>query len=158
MSEYCIIKHFCQNISDCIFTCKAVITFSDLEHNYSIYVPRPTAPICCNTLKCMHAHPQAFIRKLTQGGDISLNSSLCLLAPKDPLLCHSLRFMCGYSRIWQRVRAFMRACSGDVRTPQSEEGSGWCANRHFASFSLPPLPTSPPFSSQPSIPQSITFL
>lgn len=71
----------------------------------------------------MHAHPRAFITALGQGGDISHNPSLGLLAPKDPLLCLSPRFMSSYSRIWLRVRAFMSAC-GDVRTPQSEEGSG----------------------------------
>lgn len=116
-------------------------------------------PVCCKTLECLRAHPQAFITALGQGGDISLNPSHCLLAPKDLLLCLSLRFMSGYSRIWLRVRAFMRACGGDVRTPQSEEGSGWCANRHFASFFLPPLPTSPPSLLQSTVnPQSITFL
>lgn len=105
----------------------------------------------------MHAHPQAFITALGQGGDISLNPSLCLLAPKDPLLCLSLRFMSVYSRIWLRVRAFMRPCGGDVRTPQSEEDRVDVLIDTLPP-SLPPLPASPPSSSQPSIPQSITFL
>lgn len=93
---------------------------------------RPTAPNWCNTLECMHMHPQAFITALVK---VETSPAIHLSAYWHQRTC----FYALPRDLWAtkaeraRVRAWMHTLSAYAHLVVWK-GSGWCAYWHLASL------------------------